>query len=181
MNKSYWYYVPIIVVLFSGFIIGGFLSFGVQYLNALAFVENEYARWIISSYGVGLLGSTTYCSKFWSRDIEEVVYRDKNLLPHFFDFIGYLTLIVGGGITGVILLLLIKTGISVSTTAGSAAISLTGEASVIFAYIGGLCHFRVQRHLGNIIDRMLKESKVADEKDIGGNLDTDRDNILDNR
>ena len=180
MKKSYWYYVPITLVIVSGFLIGGYISFGVHYLNAISFVENAYGRLIISLYGVGMLGATTYCARFWSKDIEEVVYKNESFLPHFFDFIGYLTLIMGGGITGVILFLLVKTGIGVSTTSEASNITLTGEASVLFAYIGGLFHFRVQRHLGNIIDKMFKESKADDKKDVVSQQDSERDNIIAN-
>jgi|LGVF01.1.fsa_nt_gb 4-amino-4-deoxy-L-arabinose transferase-like glycosyltransferase len=166
MKKRYCHYLPITLIIVLGFLIGGYLSFAVHYLNAISFVENPQGRLMISLYGVGMLGATTYCAEFWSKDIDEVVYENESLLPHFFDFFGYLTLIMCGGITGVILFLLVKTGIGVSTTSEASNIALTGEASVVFAYIGGLFHFRVKRHLKNIIDKMFKESKADDKKDV---------------
>jgi hypothetical protein len=180
MRKSYWYYLPIILVIISGFLIGAYLSFGVYYLNAISILKNAYGRQILSLYGVGMLGATTYCARFWSKDIEEVVYKNESFLPHFFDFIGYITLIMGGGITGVVLYLLVKTGIGVSTTSESSKIALTGEASVLFSYIGGVFHFRVQRHLEKIIDKIFKESKGDVKKDVVSQQSSDRDNILPN-
>ncbi len=181
MKKSYWNYFPITLVIVSGFLMGGYLSFGIHYLKAFSFIENADGRLILSLYGVGMLGATTYCARFWAKDIEEVVYKNENFLPHFFDFIGYLTLILGGGITGVILFLLIKTGIGVSTTSDASKITLTGEASVLFAYIGGLFHFRVQRQLGYIIDKIFKESKTDEKKDVVSQQDSDRDHIVANK
>ena len=177
MKKSYWHYFPITLVIISGFLIGGYLSFGVYYLKAFSFIEDSQGRLILSLFGVGMLGATTYCARFWSKDIEEVVYKDQSFLPHFFDFVGYLTLIMGGGITGVILFFLVKTGIGVSTASDLSNIKLSGEASVVIAYIGGLYHFRVQRHLGRIIDKMFKESKSDEEKDVISKQSDDRDKI----
>ncbi|CAG0986180.1 hypothetical protein MTYP_02027 [Methylophilaceae bacterium] len=157
MRKSYWCYIPITIIILLGFTFGGYLSFGTVYLNVLPCVDDYYGRTILALFGIGMLGASTYCAKAWAIDIDEVVYREPKYLPHIFDFVGYLTLILGGGITGVILYFLVKTGISISITS-SGTVNLTKEASVLIAYMGGLFHFRVQEQLGKVIDKIFKNS-----------------------
>ena len=105
---------------------------------------------------MGVLGATTYSSMFWAKDVDEVVYKGKNFLPHIYDFFGYITTIIGGGITGVILYLITKTGISIATSASNFS-KLNLASSVLIAYCGGLFHFRVQRMLSKITDKILKD------------------------
>lgn len=157
MKQSYWCYIPIVSVVLLGFAIGGYLSYGVTYLNVFPCIEDHFGRKILSLFGVGILGAATYCARAWAIDIDEVVYREPKYLPHILDFIGYITLITGGGITGVILYFLAKTGISISTTANT-SIDLTPEAAVLTAYIGGLFHFKVQAQLGSLIEKIFKNS-----------------------
>ncbi|MCP4268708.1 MAG: hypothetical protein GY777_24530 [Candidatus Brocadiaceae bacterium] len=163
MKQSYWCYLPIILIIFLGFALGGYLSFGVMYLKAFPFLTDNYARTIVALFGIGMLGVSTYCAKAWANDIDEVVYKEPDYLPHFFDFFGYMTLIVGGGITGVILYFLVKTGVGVSVSSTS-EVNLTKEASVIIAYMGGLYHFRVQEQLGKVINKLFKKSKKTDQQ-----------------
>ena len=165
MKTSYWNYIPIVFVIALGFFIGGGLSFGISFLGLFPFIEDQVARKILTLFGIGMLGATTYCSRFWSKDIDDVVYESPEYLPHVLDFVGYITLILGGGLTGVISYFLIKTGIGVSTTSNSTSIQISGEASVIISYIGGLYHFRVQRHSGTIIDKVFAETKKEEEHD----------------
>ena len=156
MNKNYLFYIPIVIVLLLGFAIGAYLSFGVVFLSAFPSLTDVYGRTILALFGMGMLGSSTYCAKFWSTDIDETVYDKQEFLPHLFDFIGYITLIVGGGITGVILFLLFKTGIGVSVS-GEDEISLSKEASALIAYMGGLYHFKVQNQLGKVMEKMFQD------------------------
>lgn len=105
---------------------------------------------------MGMLGATTYCARFWSADIYEVVYEKEKFKPHFFDFVGYITLILGGGITGIILFLIAKTGINISVSSAK-DIHLTKAASVLISYVGGLYHFKVQKQLGKVIEKVFQE------------------------
>ena len=154
MKQSYWCYIPIVIILILGFVFGLYLTFGIKFLNTFASLQLE-AKNILMLFGMGLFGASTYCAKAWSADIYEVVYEHPNFMPHFLDFIGYITLMIGGGITGVILFFIIKTGMGISATTNG-EIQLTVEASVIIAYIGGLYHFKVQSQLGKMIDNMFK-------------------------
>ena len=79
-------------------------------------------------------------------------------MPHIYDFFGYVTTIVGGGITGVVLYLIAKTGIGIATSANNLP-HLNLASSVLIAYCGGLFHFRVQRMLSRVIDKILKEKE----------------------
>ena len=155
MKQSYWCYIPIVLILIFGFIFGFYLTFGIKFLDVLSTFP-EAAKNILMLFGMGLLGASTYCARAWSADIYEVVYEEPKYLPHVLDFVGYITLMIGGGITGVILLFIIKTGIGISVTTNH-EIQLTVEASVIIAYIGGLYHFKVQSQLGKMIDNMFKD------------------------
>jgi hypothetical protein len=159
MKQSYWCYIPIVITILLGFSIGGYLSFGVVFLNTLSSLTNSVAREILVLFGMGMLGVSTYCAKAWATDINEVVYEEPKFLPHFFDFIGYITLIIGGGITGVILYFIVKTGIRVSVSSSS-EVELTKEAMVLIAYMGGLYHFKVQDQLGKMMDKMFKKAKA---------------------
>ena len=150
MKKGYWCYWPVILVIALGYFIGGYLSFGVKYLNLLPEIQNQSARMGLMLFGLGMLGATTHCSFYWSKDIDEVVYRDSNFEPHFFDFFGYMSMIIEGGVTGVILYLLVKTGIGITISANEVNLNL--PSSLVIAYCGGLFHFKV-------IDRLSKFAK----------------------
>lgn len=157
MKKSYLFYIPIILTVITGFILGGCLSFGVVYLDFFPNITHSEGRKILALFGIGMLGVSTFCARAWAKDIYEVVYENDEFLPHFFDFVGYITLIIGGGITGVILYFIFKTGIGVGTTTNT-EVNLTKEASALIAYIGGLYHFKVQAQLGKMIDKMLEKN-----------------------
>lgn len=163
MNKSYWHYCPIVLVVFLGFAVGGYLSFGVVFLDTLPSLTDHYGRTILALFGLGMLGSATNCASFWGRDINEVIYENDEFLPHFFDFFGYITLLIGGGITGVILYFIFRTGIGISTT-GNETTSISNEAAAIIAYIGGLYHFKVREKLGGLMDGMFNEFRVRQEE-----------------
>jgi hypothetical protein len=162
IRKSYWNYIPIIICIFLGYIIGGYLAFGVKFLNALPFITDRTGRFTLILFGMGMLGSTTYCIRFWGLDVEETVYSRQDLFPHFYDFVGYLGAIVGGGVSGVVLYLIVKTGIIVSVSPGGIP-DVNFSVSIIIAYCGGLFHFRVQNILSSFISKILKH-KDDDKK-----------------
>ncbi len=113
---------------------------------------------------MGILGATTYSARFWAKDVNDVVYEGKDFLPHSYDFFGYITTIVGGGITGVVLYVATRTGIGIATSANNFP-QLSLASAVLIAYCGGLFHFRVQQMLSQVIDKILKEKEqTASEK-----------------
>ena len=161
--KSYWNYLPIIICILLGYIIGGYLSFGVKFLNALPYITDETGRFALILFGMGMLGSTTYCIRFWGLDVEEAVYSREDLFPHFYDFFGYLGAIIGGGVSGIILYLIVKTGMIVSVSPGKIP-EVNFNVAIIIAYCGGLLHFRVQNVLANFISKLFKH-KDGDKKE----------------
>jgi hypothetical protein len=163
IHKSYWNYIPIIICILLGYITGGYLSFGVKFLNALPFITDETGRFTLILFGMGMLGASTYCMRFWGLDIEETVYSREDLLPHFYDFIGYCGTIVGGGVSGVIIYLIVKTGIIVSVSSENIP-KINFGVSIIIAYCGGLFHFRIQNVLSKFINKILQQ-KDDDKKE----------------
>ncbi len=163
INKSYWNYIPIIICIFLGYITGGYLSFGVKFANVLPFITDETGRFTLILFGMGMLGASTYCIRFWGLDVEETVYSREDLLPHIYDFFGYFGAIVGGGITGIILYLIFKTGIIVSVSSERIP-EMNFSVSIIISYCGGLLHFRIQNVLAKFINKIL-EQKNDDKKE----------------
>lgn len=114
-HQSFWNFIPIIIVLCSGYIAGGYLTFGVRYLNFFPSLTNPMARLTLILFGMGILGASIYCLKFWSNDVCRVLYEDYIKLPHIFDFLGYTLTILGGGVTGVLLYLIARIGINLAS------------------------------------------------------------------
>jgi len=155
MKNSFWY-VPVIITIAFGYIAGGYLSFGVQYLGVLPCITDEEARFVLMVFGVGMLGGTTLSSKYWAIDINEVFYLGKaEFKPHPFDFFGYLSMIIEGGITGLVLVFLVKTGLVIITSHVDLEINL--PATFLIAYCGGLFHFEVIDKLSKYAKERLKK------------------------
>jgi uncharacterized protein YneF (UPF0154 family) len=155
MKCNLWY-IPIIIALAFGYLAGGYLSFGVMYLGAIPCITNEDARFVMMIFGVGMLGGTTLCSKFWADDMNSVFYLGKkNYQPNAFDSFGYLSMIIEGGITGLILFFLVKTGLVIITNGIDLEINL--PATFIIAYCGGLFHFEVIDKLSKYAKERLKK------------------------
>jgi hypothetical protein len=158
-RQSYWWYVPIVSALVLGYAAGGFLSFGVMFCNGIDKLVNPTARLVLILFGMGLLGSTMYCTKWWASDVEEAM-KDKSLLPHLFDAFGYLTTIIGGGITGVVLYLAVKAGVMLAVTSTKPDEPRLAFALVI-AFCGGLFHFKVRDMLSGVLSKLIPEHKEA--------------------
>ena len=161
--QSYWLYLPIVLVLGFGYFAGGILTFGVYFLGLFESVANPTARLTIVLFGMGLIGATMYCTRWWALDMEEAL-KDKALLPHFFDSFGYLTNIIGGGITGVLLYLFFKAGVALTISAqGMTEIRL--PAALVIAFCGGLFHFEVQKVLRNAFKNLFKKRGMDHENE----------------
>ena len=74
-KQSYWWYIPIVLVMILGYGLGGGLVFGLHFLDWLPSLANETARLVLKLFGMGMLGSTMYCTKYWSEDIEEAIAK----------------------------------------------------------------------------------------------------------
>ncbi len=161
--KSFWNYIQIILSLISGYVLGIFFTFGVQYLDALPFLSNQKARFALVLAGMGMLGATIYCSKYWADDIQEAM-ENPQLLPHYFDFFGYITTIIGGGITGVVLYFFIL----ISEIAITENPRIRLETALIISFSGGFSSFKVLEALKGFIDKLLKQHDRASEDKAAG-------------
>ena len=54
--QSYYWYIPVLIVLAIGYIVGGFLTFGIQFLNLFPSLTNQTARLTLTLFGMGALG-----------------------------------------------------------------------------------------------------------------------------
>ena len=154
-KQSYWWYIPIVLVMLFGYGLGGSLVFGLHFLDWCPSLTDDTARLVLKLFGMGMLGSTMYCTKWWAKDIEEAIAKPE-LLPHAFDCFGYATTVVGGGITGTVLYMAVKSG-TLLTMADSTAGGTRMAFALFVAFCGGLFHFKVKDWFESAINKMLKK------------------------
>ena len=153
VKKSYRFYIPIIIALTFGYILGAVLTFGIHYLGVLPSISNETARLTLKLFGMGVFGSTLYCTRWWAKDMDQAIDEPK-FLPHLFDTFGYLTTIIGGGITGVVLYMLTKAGFALAATEAGVP-DIKFSAALVLAFCGGLFHFLILTKLEKFINKSL--------------------------
>jgi hypothetical protein len=61
MKQSYWWYIPILFVLIAAYGLGGFLVFGLHFMNWFPSLNNDTARLVLKLFGMGMLGAAMYC------------------------------------------------------------------------------------------------------------------------
>lgn len=154
-RQSFIWYIPIVFVLILGYGVGLFV-FGLHFLNWFPSLTDNMARLTIELFGMGIIGANMYCTQWWAKDLEAALQDDNNL-PNAFDFIAYATLIVGGGITGIILNIAIKSGILLVIT-NSSNIEINTTFSFFISFCGGLFHFKVREFLEDVLNKILKYS-----------------------
>ena len=155
IKQSYLWYIPIALVMILGYGLGGGLVFGLHFLDWLPSLTDDTARLVLKLFGMGILGSTMYCTKWWAKDIEEAIAKPE-LLPHAFDSFGYATRVIGGGITGTVLYMAIRSGALLAMaepTAGGTRMTF----ALFVAFCGGLFHFKVKDWFESAINKMLKK------------------------
>ena len=158
--KSYKYYLLIIIVIAIGFALGAYIAFGIQYMDLMQTqVASPYGRFLVQLFGMGMLGGSTFCAYFLINDLHESVYENNKYYPHFFDFASYLFIIFSSGVTGIILYLILKTGIKVGVTNNS-QVDLSFEASLLISYIGGYCAFKVQNQINKIANSIFNDEEI---------------------
>jgi len=72
-KQSYLWYIPIVLVMILGYGLGGGLVFGLHFLDWLPSLTDDTARLVLKLFGMGMLGSTMYCTTWWAKDIEEAI------------------------------------------------------------------------------------------------------------
>jgi len=157
-KKSYYWYIPILVILFLGYGIGGCLVFGIHFMNFFPSLTDATARFTLKLFGMGMLGSTMYCTKYWAEDIDEAIKKPK-LFPNVFDSFGYAATIIGGGITGTILYIAFKQGLVIVLNT-SYNIEIKISFALLIAFFGGLFHFKVRDLFEKAFEKISKRNNT---------------------
>jgi len=156
-RRSLWWYAPIVLLVSAGYGLGGAFSFGTAFLGWFPRLVDPAGRWSLQLFGMGMLGASLYCSRWWSLDYDEAL-EDESVRPTSLDWFGYATTIAGGGVTGVLLPLIVRYGVSLVTQASGVVIQ--PGAALVLALTGGLFHFKVQALLEDLF-RSIQEKATA--------------------
>jgi hypothetical protein len=148
-------YRAIMLVISFGYVSGAALSFGVLYLDFLNVVESQVGKYTLAMFGLGMLGASMYCSQWWAKDMEEAIAEPK-YLPHQFDYFGYITTIIGGGISGVVFFMVLRvtSGIALTT---DGTLAVRPVAGFVVAFCSGLAQFRIQKALAALAVKWTKQ------------------------
>ena len=160
-GESLCFHLLIVPVLVSGYLVGGVLAFAIPYAGVLRCITDATGRLALQLYGMGMLGASLYCSKWWSRDLAQAV-EERGPPPNLLDACGYAFTIVGGGVTGVVFYIVARSGMNLLSGSGSQSAVRPGAGAVL-ALIGGLFHFKVEDVLGDLFDKVSKAKKAGDE------------------
>jgi hypothetical protein len=152
---SLWWYLPIVILVGTGYALGGAFSFGTAFLGWFPRVSDPTGRLCLQLFGMGMLGASLACSKWWSLDHDEAL-TDETVRPVALDWFGYATTIVGGGVTGAVLYLVVRYGVALVTGAAGAAVR--PGAAVVIALMGGLFHFKVQALLEDLFRKVRAQA-----------------------
>lgn len=154
-----WYLLIGIIVLITS--IGlCFLLYGIHFLKWFdTFIPNDTAKSLIEYFLLGMLGSSSFSAFFFAQDSNRF-FREKSKPPTYLDPLGYTIHVFGGGITGIVLLLLIKAGfIAVNSNPDS---SFRDSFALIIAFLGGMQSVRVKKTIFMLGKNMMK---VNDEEE----------------
>jgi hypothetical protein len=145
-----WYLADCIVIIL-GYAAGGLFTFGIQYLGYLPHLTNP-TRFVLTLFAVGMLGATMYCNYFLARDANTAMYSTVDKPPNFIDPILYAMGIVGGGVTGLLLVLAVKAGflLTVSSNVGA---DMRPSSAILISFCGGLATYRVRRLFARFVER----------------------------
>jgi hypothetical protein len=136
-----WYLADCIVVIL-GYAASGLFAFGIQYLGYLPHLTDP-ARFALTLFAVGMLGSTMHCNYFLVSDANTTMYSAVNRPPSFVDPFLYAMGIVGGGVTGLLLVLAVKAGFLLAVS-NRAATDMRSSSAILISFCGGLATYRVR-------------------------------------
>lgn len=156
-KNKYWYF-PIALILFSGYLLGGYLWFGVNFMDLFSSIENPTGRNFLGVFFGGIIGGTLYCSYFFAKDANDILggIPKKKGYPNFIDPFLYLLLIVGGGFTAIILVAAVKAGFLMLSTPEPGA-TLGQEATWVLSIGGGFATHSVKMFLLRLVDKTIKK------------------------
>lgn len=165
-HGSLWWYVPIVLVIALGYAVGGAFAFGTAFLGWFQRVSDPTGRLCLQLFGMGMLGASVACSKWWSIDHDDA-QMDETVRPVPLDWFGYVTTILGGGTTGLVLYLVLRYGVTMAVTETVGTVRV--GAAVVIAFTGGLFEFQVLDMLGGLLKKIRSHVAAAptDESEIG--------------
>lgn len=153
--NMYWY-IPIAIVILLGFGVGGILAFGTEFLGLFTSVTDPQGRLALTLYGVGILGASSYLSAFFARDANATFKRQDGPWPNFLDPFGYVFVLLGGGITGLLFVLAVRLGFVAAYNGGNTA-EMRLPALVILAYGGGFASSTVKRFFARLVKELAEK------------------------
>jgi hypothetical protein len=155
------WYLAICIVIILGYTAGGLLPFGIQYLGYLPDFPDP-ARFVLTLFGVGMLGATMHCNYFFAHDANMAMYSPALKQPNFVDPFLYAMGIVGGGVTGLLLVLAVKAGflLAVSSSVGS---EMRFSSAILVSFCGGLATYRVRALFARFVETLdpKKDSEAS--------------------
>ncbi len=135
--NRFWY-IPIALVILTGFFCGAHLTFNL-YFNVALHDDGLYsvpeARYYLHLFGAGVLGASLYCTFLFASDANSKMYTGVKL-PTAIDPFGFLIYIIGGGVTGLVLYCFAVAGILVAATNGEEA-EVRPVLAGLLAFAGG--------------------------------------------
>tara|TARA_R110001583_G_scaffold62452_1_gene183625 strand:- start:58 stop:699 length:642 start_codon:yes stop_codon:yes gene_type:complete len=171
----------IVILTFYYFGIAGFLELFQKMIEARGQIDangniakpNEVTViYLKQLFYLGLLGGAMHCSMFLAKDFN-CYHAEKQFsnAPMILDFTGYIMQIIGGGITGVLLIFALKTGLVVVTTGSYDEVTdvpnvLIPYSEWFVAFAGGMG----THHVKALLDTFLRKTTGAKGK-IGGGHD----------
>jgi hypothetical protein len=146
-----WYLADCIVIIL-GYTVGGLFPFGIQYLGYLPHLTDP-ARFALTLFAVGMLGASMFCNHFLVTDANVTMYSTVKKPPCFVDPFFFAMGIVGGGVTGLLLVLAVKAGflLAVSSRAGA---DMRSSSAILISFCGGLATYRVRKLFANLVERV---------------------------
>lgn len=152
-NNRYWY-LPVAGVIFSGYLLGGYVWYATRFLDFCPSVVTPDGRLFIELYALGIVGGAMHCSIFFAKDVNSKIWGNTQL-PTFLHFIGYAIQIFGGGITGIFLYLAVKVGLVVLIQS-TENVDISHYAAWVLAFAGGFSTHLVKQFIAAFVSGSLK-------------------------
>lgn len=147
-QSRHWYW-PVILVLITGYVVGGIIPVAVYFFGWLQVDLPVAFRSILFSFLIGLLGANVQLSIYFAREVNTVVVKPDAVLPSCFEFFGYLLKQVWGGIAAVFFVFSVQLGFIAAVAGANGTLRL--PAVVVISFCAGLRAFQILKALAGII------------------------------